>query len=201
MSRLQREKSRLPNPSSILFPNSTVLLLHQNHGKHRREWQSVARGFVRIPRMRQSSKANLTTSSMEEAKPLVRLPSLYKPLATYNLEKEKHYQQQFADMYFLRLTKLKSFVEAVASQAWEGFEIGGEEVSQVERVLDVRQGQLCWVAGTVYMDMPLKPNILEDISKDVSQSLGRGQDDLSDYCIALERCPTTKGQVSVGRWR
>ena len=31
----------------------------------------------------------------------------------------------------------------------------------------MRQGELCWVAGTVYMDMPLKPNILDDISKDV----------------------------------
>ena len=39
---------------------------------------------------------------------------------------------------------------------------------QVERVLDVRQGELCWVMGTIYMDMPLKPNILDDISKDVS---------------------------------
>ena len=38
---------------------------------------------------------------------------------------------------------------------------------RVERVLDVRQGDLCWMVGTVYMDMPLKPNILEDISKDV----------------------------------
>jgi len=35
-------------------------------------------------------------------------------------------------------------------------------------VLDVRQGQLCWVAGTVYMDMPLKPSVLEDVAKDVS---------------------------------
>ena len=33
-------------------------------------------------------------------------------------------------------------------------------------MLDVRQGELCWVVGTVYLDMPLKPNILEDISKD-----------------------------------
>jgi len=31
----------------------------------------------------------------------------------------------------------------------------------------VRQGEFCWVAGTVYKDMPLKPNILDDISKDV----------------------------------
>lgn len=28
-------------------------------------------------------------------------------------------------------------------------------------------GELCWVTGTVYMDMPLKPNVLDDISKDV----------------------------------
>jgi len=41
-------------------------------------------------------------------------------------------------------------------------------VHRVERVLDVRQGQLCWVAGTVYLDMPLKPDILDDISRDVS---------------------------------
>ena len=27
-------------------------------------------------------------------------------------------------------------------------------------------GQLCWVTGTIYMDMPLKPNILDDIVKD-----------------------------------
>lgn len=49
--------------------------------------------------------------------------------------------------------------------------IGGETAKKVHRVLDVRQGELCWVTGTVYMDMPLKPNILEDVSKDVSSCL------------------------------
>lgn len=39
----------------------------------------------------------------------------------------------------------------------------------MERVLDVRQGELCWVAGTVYMDMPLKPNILDDLTKEVGK--------------------------------
>lgn len=37
----------------------------------------------------------------------------------------------------------------------------------MERVLDVRQGELCWIVGTVYMDMPLKPNVLDDIGKEV----------------------------------
>ena len=106
---------------------------------------------------------------------LERQHSSYKPFDTFALEKEKHYQQQYGDMYFLRLTKLKPAVEHIAEEAWDGFQIAGETVSKVERVLDVRQGQLCWVAGTIYMEMPLKPNILDDISKDVSNmSVGLG---------------------------
>lgn len=70
-------------------------------------------------------------------------------------------------MYFLRLTKIKPAVEQLASAAWDDQLIGKEPVKKAERVLDIRQGELCWVSGTVYMDMPLKPNILEDVSKDV----------------------------------
>lgn len=73
-------------------------------------------------------------------------------------------------MYFLRLTKIRPAVDAAAAAAWEGTVIGGEEVKRVERVLDVRQGELCWVVGTVYMEMPLKPNVLDDVSKDVRPS-------------------------------
>lgn len=96
--------------------------------------------------------------------------SNYKSFNTYELEKERHYQQQFGDMYFLRLTKLKSFVEQNAAESWDGFQVGGETVRKVDRVLDVRQGELCWVSGTIYMEMPLKPNILDDISRDVSST-------------------------------
>ena len=38
----------------------------------------------------------------------------------------------------------------------------------VPRVLDVEKGKLCFIIGTVYMDMPLKPNVLEDVARDVS---------------------------------
>lgn len=119
------------------------------------------------------SLLKLTSHSDQKHTPLERQPSLYKPLETYALEKEKHYQQQYGDMYFLRLTKLKPAVEQIAQEAWQDFQIGGEEVERVERVLDVRQGKLCWVAGTIYMEMPLKPNILDDISKDVSWKKAR----------------------------
>jgi len=70
-------------------------------------------------------------------------------------------------MYFLRLAEIKPAVEQIASAAWEGTVIGGEPARRVDRVLDVRQGELCWVAGTVYMDLPLKPSIMDDVSKDV----------------------------------
>jgi DNA polymerase delta subunit 2 len=59
-------------------------------------------------------------------------------------------------------------VEAVAAEAWDGLIVGDEEAKRVERVLDVRQGELCYVAGTIYVDMPLKPNVMDDVSKDVS---------------------------------
>lgn len=98
--------------------------------------------------------------------PLERTQSVYKPLDTFKLEKGRSYQQQYADTYFLRLTKIKPAVEQVAEAAWEGTVIGGETAKKADRVLDVRQGELCWVAGTVYVDMSLKPNILDDVSKD-----------------------------------
>lgn len=69
-------------------------------------------------------------------------------------------------------------------------------MSRVDRVLDVRQGELCWVAGTVYMDMPLKPNILEDISQDVCRqrgSLTRAQADE----IAMDFGASTKDKIRV----
>ena len=99
---------------------------------------------------------------------LQRPQSAYNPMDSYILPRgeQKHYMQQFGDMYFLRLAKLKPVVEAGAEEAWSDFEIGGEQAKRVDRVLDVRQGQLCWVAGTIYMELPLKPSILEDISRE-----------------------------------
>ena|SRR5690554_1005192 len=43
------------------------------------------------------------------------------------------------------------------------------KAKHVEKVLDVQQGDISYLVGTVYMDMKLKPNILDDITKDVSR--------------------------------
>ncbi|KAJ6082424.1 hypothetical protein N7499_007298 [Penicillium canescens] len=104
----------------------------------------------------------------QEQEPVYRAPSYYNPLHTFHLPagQGRHYKQQYGDMYFLRLAKLKPSVEQVATDAWDGLIIAGEKVRRVDRVLDVRQGELCWVAGTVYMDLPMKPNILDDLTKE-----------------------------------
>ncbi|KAJ5096085.1 hypothetical protein NUU61_005441 [Penicillium alfredii] len=120
-------------------------------------------GLIETP-----ANQNHLRHSNEEPEPVYRVPSHYNPLHTFRLPagQGKHYQQQYGDMYFLRLAKLKPAVEQVAAEAWDGFNIAGEHARRVDRVLDVRQGELCWVAGTVYMDMPLKPNILDDLTKE-----------------------------------
>ncbi|KAK5173591.1 DNA polymerase delta small subunit Cdc1 [Saxophila tyrrhenica] len=115
-----------------------------------------------------SDNALLSAPSKDQRETLNRTPSHYNPLTTFDLPKgeQRHYQQQYADMYYTRLAKLKPAVVKVAADAWSELDIGGESPRQVERVLDVRQGDLCWVVGTCYMEMPLKPNVLDDIGKE-----------------------------------
>lgn len=52
-----------------------------------------------------------------------RVSSAYTPLHSFRLEEEKHYQQQYGDMYFLRLAKLKPAVEEMATEAWSDIEV------------------------------------------------------------------------------
>ena len=37
----------------------------------------------------------------------------------------------------------------------------------IPRVLDVVKAQLCFVIGTVYMEIPQKPHVLDDLTRDV----------------------------------
>ncbi|KAM6500832.1 DNA polymerase alpha/epsilon subunit B domain containing protein [Amanita muscaria] len=79
--------------------------------------------------------------------------------------KDRSYRFQYASIYFIRLGLLRQFVEKNAVKLWKG--LNGNPVA-VPRVLEVTKGQLCYIIGTVYMDMPLKPNVLDDIGRDFS---------------------------------
>lgn len=99
---------------------------------------------------------------------LNRAPAAYTPHPTYRLPPgdNRHYQNQYADMYFARLAQLKPATVQIAADSFNAFSLAGETARRVDRVLDVRQGDLCWVVGTCYMEMPLKPNVLEDVGKE-----------------------------------
>lgn len=102
--------------------------------------------------------------------PLVRHPTTALPLSdktpTFVINAaNKTYKHQYANIYFARLRILREFVQNEAQKRWK--DVAGSP-KLVHRVLDVIKGQLCFVIGTVYLDMPLKPNVLEDIGRDRS---------------------------------
>lgn len=136
------------------------LRVHVRHHFEHIETMAITNGI--------SDDALLSKPSDDAFETPERAQSNYNPLTTYTLPRGegKHYQQQYADMYFARLAQLKPAVEQIGQDAFSDFEIAGEVAQKVDRVLDVRQGNLCWVIGTVYMEMPLKPNVLEDIGKE-----------------------------------
>ncbi|EKG14975.1 DNA polymerase delta subunit 2, putative [Macrophomina phaseolina MS6] len=89
---------------ALLTPPSCVLSSH--------------RALRTRPSLTQSSPADFPTASRESA-------PAYTPLSTFELPKgeDRHYVQQYADMYFLRLVQLKPVVEKIAEEAWENFEV------------------------------------------------------------------------------
>jgi hypothetical protein len=81
----------------------------------------------------QSAGIDLTCRS-EEYTTLERNISSYNPLRSFHLPRgdQKHYKQQYADMYFARLAMLKPTVERNASEAWDGFEVSLPQSSTTE---------------------------------------------------------------------
>ncbi|KAK0228301.1 DNA polymerase alpha/epsilon subunit B-domain-containing protein [Armillaria fumosa] len=78
---------------------------------------------------------------------------------------DKSYKYQYSNIYFTRLSELRKPIEEKALKRWAN--VDGKP-RLVRRVLEVVKSQLCYIIGTVYMDMPLKPNVLEDIARDHS---------------------------------
>jgi DNA polymerase delta subunit 2 len=73
-----------------------------------------------------STNQILLSCSGEEYQPEYRATSAYTPLHTFQLPQaeSRQYQQQYGDLYFLRLAKLKPAAEKVGREAWDGFTVG-----------------------------------------------------------------------------
>ena len=66
-----------------------------------------------------------SVGSDTEYVPVHRQRSHYSPLDTFRLPSgsDRHYQQQYGDLYFIRLAKLKPAVEEAATENWDGFSV------------------------------------------------------------------------------
>ncbi|KAJ3371704.1 hypothetical protein GGF31_002683 [Allomyces arbusculus] len=86
------------------------------------------------------------------------------------LLKDRTYTQQYANLYFSRLQKLRPHVVAAANRKW-GSVMERGTVRHVERVVDIRPKSTVWIVGTLFCEMPLKPNILDDIASEYGSAL------------------------------
>ncbi|SCV67344.1 BQ2448_5990 [Microbotryum intermedium] len=76
---------------------------------------------------------------------------------------DRAYVKQYANLYWLRLVVLRKRVLQNAKGKWAESK---NSPQHVPRMLDVKAGVECYIIGTVYMDMPLKPNVLEDLARE-----------------------------------
>lgn len=72
---------------------------------------------------------------------------------------------QYASVYFMRLERLRADVLKKCQATFGGISVDNKRMKYVPRVLNVRQGDPCWIIGTIYREMKYKPNVLEDVSK------------------------------------
>ncbi|UZJ57503.1 hypothetical protein CBS101457_006823 [Exobasidium rhododendri] len=98
----------------------------------------------------------------------------------------RRYNRQFSTLYDYRLRRLKHpkgrLVKRATEEWWEGkgatsalMMSSSQSSSQgsvqikanyVKRILDVKQGQICFVVGIIYCSMHLKPDVLEELTRE-----------------------------------
>eukprot|EP00041_Stephanoeca_diplocostata_P028186 m.789764 g.789764 ORF g.789764 m.789764 type:complete len:484 (-) comp23324_c1_seq2:70-1521(-) len=74
---------------------------------------------------------------------------------TKSIEKGTAYKTQFAQIYFQRLVQMRPSLKLAAEKKWGGVQIE-------KKLLDMRAGKKCVIIGTIYKEMKLKPNILDE---------------------------------------
>eukprot|EP01089_Gocevia_fonbrunei_P001663 TRINITY_DN1154_c0_g1_i1.p1 TRINITY_DN1154_c0_g1~~TRINITY_DN1154_c0_g1_i1.p1 ORF type:complete len:441 (-),score=82.13 TRINITY_DN1154_c0_g1_i1:25-1347(-) len=79
----------------------------------------------------------------------------------------KTFDQQYAPLYSHRLIRMKSQLLEKAIRHWRD-DVHDEPPIKVKRILEIKSGKLSIVAGTLYKEMPLRPNILESYAKERS---------------------------------
>ncbi len=77
---------------------------------------------------------------------------------------KRDYERQYAQLYFSRLVTLRPHVVKAATAAWPNV--------PCVRVLDVPEGKVVCIIGTLFKEMAMKPSILDEYTKDVGAHVG-----------------------------
>lgn len=87
--------------------------------------------------------------------------------------KSRTYGSQFFRMYTHRSASLIPRVLDQAEAKWGKGDkkVGTQHIVHQGKILDIISGQLCWVVGTVFVEMKGKLNILDDVEKGVDDVL------------------------------
>jgi DNA polymerase delta subunit 2 len=73
---------------------------------------------------------------------------------------QKSFSDQFYSLYHTRLTKLSLKIQEKASAQWA-------DVKRIPKIVHTKVGQSCFIIGTVFKEMPLKINALDEITREV----------------------------------
>ncbi|KAG2219561.1 hypothetical protein INT45_013220 [Circinella minor] len=106
-------------------------------------------------------------SNSHDAATLERAESTYDDLpdvADGLIIKTRSFHRQYASLYFVRLLKLRPAVLQQAELRWGNLP---DKPKFVPKVLDAGMKR-CYVVGTIYVEMQLKPNVLKDLTQETS---------------------------------
>ncbi|CAH6721917.1 DNA polymerase delta small subunit [[Candida] jaroonii] len=104
----------------------------------------------------------------------VSVVSEYDKQNDFSLESSgRRYDRQFFTMYQARLNELKTRVDSRAMKQWGNGTIKRDNkvISKVDKILNITSNQLCWVSGTIFVDLKNKLNIFNDVEKGIDDVL------------------------------
>ncbi|KAI8372381.1 DNA polymerase alpha/epsilon subunit B-domain-containing protein [Choanephora cucurbitarum] len=81
------------------------------------------------------------------------------------LVKKRSFQQQYASIYYVRLVQLRKALEKTAKARWSSVP---ENPQFLSKILDIQPGRLCYMLGTVYLEMANKPNVMNNLEDEES---------------------------------
>ena len=154
----------------------THIHTHAHTHTHTHTINTTARAFA--PRLSLRARRRLSPSLSSFS------PAALQPLRAHSSErfllpKTRTYEKQYSSLYFTRFMGMRKFVTARAEKKWPG-------VPLVKNLMDVEPSKRCIILGTVYKEMKLKPNILDEFqAREVWQGAGGG----GHQRVARPPCP------------